>query len=216
MNHQDFSKMRHNPFDCKTGQRIWNRYPELKRFDALCKVPDISTPENVNVVQVDEADLDLMVKFVILLVDRHGNPFGEIRDFEYRQDQALAALGIKKHATGIWYFINAGHRWYHDVVFDYFKIVNDDSYELWFSLKTSYKVNMKLLRREFDASADDKDVKITQQIKASAPGDLRTLQEIEMKLFQDERMRDVVTREAMSSDRHAEQYALDEFTHSPN
>lgn len=216
MNAADFQKMRHNPFACKTGERIWNKYPELRRYESLSTIPDISTPEGINVVQPDEEDVDLMVKFVILFVDRHGNPLGDIRDFDYRRDMALQALGIKKRATGIWYFIDAGHRWYQNVMFDYFKLVNDDQYNLWFSLKVSYNVNMKMLRREFDSATDDKDIKVIQQIKAQAPGDLKTLQEIEMKLFADERMRDVITKEAMATDRHAERYAADELIHGLN
>lgn len=208
-----FTSMKHNPFACKPGERIWHRYPDLKQQVALCQVPNITNGEGINVLQPEEDDLDMLVKYVILMVERHGNPLANVKDFEYRSKLVCDLIGLKRSANGVWYFIEADHYWFRDVMFEYFRLLNDDEYQLWFSMKTSFSNNMKLLRESFGPSTDEKYFLSLQKIKASSPDDLRKIKEVEMRLFNDERTREIVTKEAIATDRDAEKRALEEFWH---
>lgn len=209
-----FSAMKHNPFACKPGERIWNRYPDLRQQVALCQVPDITTPEGINVLQPEEDDLDMLVRYVILIVDRHGNPLADIKDFEYRSKLVCDMIGLKKGSDTVWHFIETDHWWFRDVMFEYFRLLNDDEYQLWFSMKMSFANNMKLLRETFGPATDEKYFLSLQKIKASSPDDLKKIREIEMRLFNDDRTREIVTKEAIATDRDAERRALEEFRHA--
>lgn len=206
-----FSSVKHNPFACKPGERIWNKYPELRQQVALCQVPDITNGEGIDILQPEEDDLDMLVRYVILMVERHGNPLANVKDFEYRSKLVCDLIGLKKTAKSIWYFIEADHWWFRDVMFEYFRLLNDDEYQLWFSMKTSFSNNMKLLRENFGPATDEKYFLSLQKIKASSPDDLKKIKEIEMRLFNDERTREIVTKEAIATDRDAERRALEEF-----
>jgi len=208
---EQFSGMKHNPFACKPGERMWNKYTDLRQQMALCKVPDITIGEGVDVLQPEDDDLDMLVRYVILMVDRYSNPLANVNDFEYRSKLVCDLIGLKKGAKSVWYFIEADHWWFRDVMFEYFRLLNDDEYQLWFSMKTSFSNNMKLLRENFGPATDEKYFLSLQKIKASSPDDLKKIKEIEMRLFNDERTREIVTKEAIATDRDAEKRALDEF-----
>jgi len=203
--------MKHNPFACKPGEKIWQRYPDLRQQVALCQVPDITNAEGIDVLQPEDSDLDMLVRYVILMVDRYGNPLANVNDFEYRSKLVCDLIGLKKTSKSVWYFIEADHWWFRDVMFEYFRLLNDDEYQLWFSMKTSFSNNMKLLRENFGPATDEKYFLSLQKIKASSPDDLKKIKEIEMRLFNDERTREIVTKEAIATDRDAEKRALDEF-----
>ncbi len=203
--------MKHNPFACKPGEKIWQRYPDLRQQVALCQVPDITNGDGVSVLQPEEEDLDMLVRYVILMVDRYGNPLANVNDFEYRSKLVCDLIGLKKTSKSVWYFIEADHYWFRDVMFEYFRLLNDDEYQLWFSMKTSFSNNMRLLRENFGPTTDEKYFLSLQKIKASSPDDLKKIKEIEMRLFNDERTREIVTKEAISTGRDAEKRALDEF-----
>lgn len=209
-----FSMMKHNPFVCKPGERIWNKYPDLKQQVSLCQVPDITNAEGINILQPEEQDLDILVRYVILMVERYGNPLSDIKDFEYRSKLACEMIGLKKGAQTVWHFIETDHWWFRDVMFEYFRLLNDDEYQLWYSMKMSFANNMKLLRESFGPATDEKYFLSLQKIKTSAPDDLKKIREIELRLFGDDRIRDIVTKEAIATDRDAERRAFDEFKHA--
>lgn len=203
-----FVGMKHNPFACKPGERIWNKYPDLRQQVALCKVPDITNGEGLNILQPEEDDLDMLVRYVILMVDRHANPLSDIKDFDYRSKVVCDLIGLKRGEKTVWSFIESDHYFFRDVMFEYFRLINDKTYELWYSLSMAYSINMATLRAKVDANADVAD---KQKIKNSAMADLKQIQEIEMRLFNDDRIREIVTKESVATDRDAERRALDEF-----
>lgn len=200
--------MKHNPFACKPGEKIWQRYPDLRQQVALCQVPDITNGDGIDVLQPEEEDLDMLVRYVILMVDRHNNPLSDIKDFDYRSKLVCDLIGLKKTSKSVWLFIEQDHYFFRDVMFEYFRLLNDKTYELWYSLSMAYSINMATLRGKVDANADVGD---KQKIKNSAMADLKQIQDIEIRLFNDERTREIVTKEAIATDRDAEKRALDEF-----
>lgn len=215
---EEFSLMKHNPLACKQGQRIWHKYPDLQRQKALCIPPDMAmfAQEGKKPVFVvpDEKELDQMVRFVIFLVEPIGNPIAKERNFDARVDLALEMAGIKKDSRGIWHFISTDHWWYRDVVFEYFRLINDDLYMLWFSMKIAFANNMAAMRQQITIDTDEKFIAMVQRLKTSAPDDLKNIQELEARIFPDERMREIVSAAATRNNMMvAESYAEDGNLH---
>lgn len=210
---EQFSGMKHNPFACKPGEMIWQRYPDLCQQVALCQVPDITNGEGLNVLQPEDEDLDMLVRYVILMVERYHNPLTNITDFDYKSNVVCDLIGLKKNERTVWHFIQSSHWWFRDVMFEYFRLLNDDEYMLWVSMKVSFANNCKLLRETYGPSTDEKYFIALQKIKTSSPDDLKKIRDIETRLFNDERIREIVTKEAVATDRDAERRALDEFSH---
>ena len=88
-------------------------------------------------------------------------------------------------------------------------MINNDMFNLWFSLKTNFNTRMHLLRSPLPVSADEKYANMVNKLTDSAETLLKKIQEIESKLFKDERLKQIITEEAVATDAHAEMYAED-------
>ena len=211
---EDFTRMKHNPLACKQGQRIWHKYPDLQRQKALCVPPDMamfaSEGKKPVFIVPDERELDQMVRFVIFLVEPIGNPIAKERNFDARVDLALGMANIKKDSKGIWHFISTDHWWYRDVIFEYFRLINDDLYTLWFSMKIAFANNMAAMRQHITYETNESFISMVQKLKLSAPDDLKKIQELEARIFPDERTREIVSSSATRTNAMiAESYAAE-------
>jgi len=202
---KEFSGMRHNPFATGKGEFMWHKYKELGLHKVFVSVPNIPDEDTLGSYEPEEKDVDLMLRFVVLMADRHGNPLATIKDFDRRIDMAWDLLGVRKGSKGVWTFVKNEHRWYRDVLFQYFCIVNDDTYEMWVSLKMFFRSMMSALRHHIPGQ-DLTDMAKLRRDSASA---LDEIQRLELKLFGDERLKKIITEEAVVSERWAEQFAED-------
>lgn len=203
----DFKDMEHNPFACRAGEMMTDKYPELARHEVFTRVPSSEWLDSKYLPQRE--DLDMLLRFTVLFVQWHRNPIAAEKDFDKRAELVWETLGVKKRADTLRFFVEENHRWWRAVLFEYFKVVNNDLYNLWFSLKMNFANNMAVLRHELPASADEKFVNALQKIKSQSQGDLAEIQKIELRLFGDEKLRDTITKESVATEGHAEIFAED-------
>lgn len=207
---EQFDSVKHNPFACKAGQYLWEKYPELARQAAFTNVPNIED-RTANIMQPELSDLHTLLSFIILVVERHGNPLAEIRDYEQRCNEAWTLLGVGPHAK-IRVFTNEdgkAYKWFSMLMFEYFVFLNNRDYEEWFSKSILFHRWTKILRDPPGATLDvDEYAKMTKMVNTEMPTLKASIQKLETALFPDARIKKVVHQQAIAdSKRWAEQHA---------
>jgi hypothetical protein len=212
---EDFKDMRHNPFAVPSGRRMSEHYPAIGRLKAFTDVPDLTTKGNTAPRDkvLSATDLNNMVKFVVLMVEPRGNPLAKERNFDVRADEAWGLIGVGRDG-GLRKFESQGHWWFHNTLFEYFKLTWDTTYQEWFSQKMAYQEMTRVLAMPMMQTEADKDDVKTRLDISNALGKFRDrIAALESTIFKDQQTTEIVTIQAWS-DRIAEKYALEYPSHN--
>lgn len=177
-----------------TDKLMWEEHRGMQMYPLFREVPE-------DVLEFDLHDLDNLLKFMVLFVDPL-SPFYEVRNFEIRKNQCLDALGVKRHSRMVQEVDNVTPYW-NSLLFEYFQIVNEYSYESWFSLKSNFH-RMTAALRGGNLTATERRHFMTSMKDAK-----KELQEMEYELFQDERTKASIENQTEKArlGGYAEQYA---------
>ena len=132
-----YDKLPINPFKCEGKEYMWKKYPKLSRRTAFSSIPKgmrghITLP-----------DLNKLIKFVVIYIDPL-SPLFEEKDFEQRATMAMEDLGFKKSEKFFQHFEN-NTLFFQNLVFEYFKMVNNHEYEAWYTMKINlHHINKRL------------------------------------------------------------------------
>ena len=166
-------------YNVLTEKKIWEAYPEFTRRTAFKKIP-------AEVANFSLDDMDKLIKFAVVFIDP-SSKFADERDFELRKNLCLEHLGAD---PGDRFFeeVEEDTRFWHMIMFEYFKMCHSLEYELWFSSWYSLKIQYAKLR---DTSMKETDRSKIQDAIQQQTYDLIRL---ENQLFPDERTKQVVSR----------------------
>ena len=144
-----------------------------------------------------EKDRDGMIKFIYHFVDPNSE-FRNMSNFESRKARALEAADIKKGNLSDEIFGEG--EWFRIALFEYFKMVNDIDYELWFTLRKNFAFLMDKLRH--DEQSVDVDKLVTNKNK---------IQLIEDELFNGSKEENLIMNEASKNPSFGivERFAID-------
>lgn len=194
----DFSNLQYNPLELEENQYIWDKYPKLRRRVLFCSVP--TKPERFH--DFGKGDLNKLVCFVILFVDPL-SPFFDEKDFDYRAQLVLEALGFSR-ADRFFKEVEDYTDYYNDILFEYFRMVSAIEYETWFSLKENLHRINKQIRGNTIKDSDRR------HLMGVIQTGLDDIMSIEHRLFPDERTANYIRQKASetSYSGYPEQYAL--------
>jgi len=173
---------------------IWEEHPGMQMYPLFREVPE-------DVIEFNLQELDKILKFMVLFVDPL-SPFYEVRNFEIRKNNCVDALGFKKRSRFLQEVDHVTPYW-NSLLFEYFQIVNEYSYESWFSLKSNFH-RMTAALRGGNLSATER-----RHFMSSMKDARKQLEEMEYDLFQDERIKASIETESEKArlGGYAEQYA---------
>lgn len=210
--------MRHNPFAVPQGKRMADHYSQIGRIPAFTDIPNLNVKEGGNTaarIVLNASDLNSMVKFVVLMVEPRGNPLAKERNFEVRGDTAWGLLGIGQN-NQLREFERKGHWWFHNTLFEYFKLTHDTLYMEWFSQKMAYLNMTRALAMPITQTSVDKDdVKTRLDISAALEKFRQRISALEATLFKDKETHEIIHVQAFT-ERLAEKYALEYPAYSQN
>lgn len=155
-------------------------------------------------------DIDLLVKFVVLLVDPE-SPYYDERNFDLRVDKCKRILDIDKESD-VCKEIDSDGDMFVSILHEFFKRINNHVYETWFSMKMNlHQMNMYLRRPPTPDRNGNvaQDINARRQLSQVIPELTFELVEMEMQLFPDDRLQRLIS-ERSSDDGlggPAEQYA---------
>lgn len=210
----DFNGMPFDPFPIKRGM-MWEVYPKLKRRKELYVVP-VRRFEDEPFVPKTE-DLNLLIKFLVLLVVKDKNPIAAETNFEERRRLAFATIGIPPQAL-LREMIEESHWWVADVMSAFFSVYADAYYETWFSMRANLAQMNAFMRQKIDFSGGEdveKNMAARQRVATEADSILKKLVEMESKLFGSAELATIVAESAASDEEWADKYALDWATENP-
>jgi len=176
---------------------IWKQYPDLRRRRIFSIIP-------IDYSDFRERDLDKMIRFCILFVDPE-SPFVSESNFSERAKMCLDKLGYDEDEDFYKYHFKDSSEYWQEMMFSYFKMVNDHLYELWFSTKIGVHNLQKQMRNPFfDSERMRKTLKDVQDFT-------KQLISIEDTLFPDSKTRNLVSRLATEDklSGYAEKFAID-------
>lgn len=205
---EDFNKMEFNPFATNEMLMV-DKYKKLRRrraFRARHKL----------------IDLDTLLRFVVVFVDPQ-SPLSEERDFDERMSKAVKVMEIEEGSNE---FLEIYRQPIEELgnyvpgtllenyIFEYFKMVNNHEFELWFTLKMDYHQQCQYLRSPAPADpvAAGLDATRRNSVASALKEKMMMVLRAEDQLFQDERIKGIVVDNATKDDDlagYAERYALD-------
>lgn len=209
---ENFSEMPYNPF---VTANMVDSYAYLRRVKSFTEVPVINTENSVKSVHLTSYDVDKMLRFCVLMIDPRGNPLAEEKDFQYRSDTVWELLGVPNRNSTTKILQKQNHWWYRHMLCEYLKLVYNDQYVSWFSLKMNFNATTQYLIGGNGADVldysvlDEKDMKAR---KAAAETQAALRQEIarlEATLFKAPEIKEAVVMETFFPDRLAEQFAIE-------
>lgn len=209
--------MKYNPFVVPKGTMIWEFYGDLARRTTLSEIEDEMFVGQDGKAKVQGAiipsleDLDLMVRFTLLFVVNKNNPISEYRNFDDREAVTWEALGVKtdKNASPVVKFVRQRHVWFRQVMLEIFKIINEDFYEEWFSLKMEFHTRASFLRQQISFEDQSSDITVRDKIAAGMTELRKRIKNLEYTLFNNEESVEIITKEATANKLYAELYAMD-------
>lgn len=194
-----FNKMPYCPFGIKG--RMWDAYPRLSHKRALCRVPKEDF-DSVDEVPPTEADLDNLLKFVALMAVRTVNPLAGEKDWDLRIKTAAGLVGIAEGGL-LWKIIDSRHWWFNGVLCEFFRMMNDDDYQLWVSSKLAISEQLRFLSSALGES-EGQDIEKAILTKAKLPGlisgQIAELRKLESKLFPTEELLELLAQDAWVDD----------------
>lgn len=225
---EDCKGMQFNPFDLKHNkQRLWQRYPEFAKrkvfSDHTAWKGDhkiVSTEAEEVYASWGDPELNMMLTFIILLIDEESPLYGE-KDFDFRKNEAKRLAGVRGSFNDYSERRNPHGRvnleiemdtdYYHSIFFEYFKMINRYDYEQWFSEKMSFHQMGMFMRKK---PPDEEKELVTHmntksKIKKEMKAYLESLIEIESRLFPDRQTEKIISRKATegSVGRYVEKFA---------
>lgn len=206
---EQFSGVKHNPFACRKGEYLWEKYTELARIEAFTTIPEIED-RTANFPQPELSDLHILLCFIVLMVERHGNPLADIRGYDERAEYVWELLEVKK-GNKLREFVSKpgkGNTWFSILMFMYFRLLNDKKYEAWFSQTMLLNTYNAILRGTPTKGDEEAFVKKAKIIRADISDLTADIEKLEANLFADERIRKIIQKEAVvESKRYPEMYA---------
>ena len=185
MTRDDFAIMEFNPFGTG-GVPIQDYYPAIKSRRQLYEKPIAEeysdwAPE----------DISELLSIVIMIVDKQ-SPLSADTDLSAR---ITAAKALVEPSRKVLFEIKAGGPFMQRMIKRMFAYINDMDYEEWFSLRMQFSNAMEYLRRPID---EDMDPNKSARLAESARGLKQRIQKIEAKMFNSERLLQVVQEEALA------------------
>lgn len=184
---EDFSEMQLNPFGTKGF--MFNAYPEFSRRKVFSTIPPGKTYN-----EWTDEDLDLLIRVIVIMVDPE-SPLAEEHDFEQRRKQSL--ICVKGHLNDkVLHEVHFQGRLFSQLVYHFFKIVNDIPYESWYSMKIAFHEFTRQIRRPIPDDADAGIINARAKIGPAMTEIERVLKEKQVALFRDKRLEKLVLEEA--------------------
>lgn len=205
---KDFEKMPNNPLALRGEQKMWEKYRAIASVRDLSEVPTEVSSELTCSPEEAESTLNDLVKFVALHTEPESNPMCSILDFEQRADACFRMLGMTRKSMA-YRMIESNHYWFRLVEAAYFRVIDNDTFQLWFSLKTQFFETSKLVRKEYAADESAAGIGAREAAARSLPAALEKIRSLESALFPDERTRKNVTLTGMATALFAERFAED-------
>lgn len=147
---------------------------------------------------------DNMLRVAILFIDPESILYKE-KDFELRLRKSLSMLNIPEDSKAlIAAAINGNSKEWQEVMYEYFRLVHNTTYEAWWSLLQSFHQLNKSLRSN--------NVKVRERLLVFK--EIKAIKEqllnLEYDLFQDEHIKRAIAKSALDSSLqgYAEKYAL--------
>lgn len=195
----DFLKMTYNPVVCGQHTFMWVKYPYFQKKPIFCQPKE----------GFDKQDLNDMLKFVVLFVDRQSPIYNETDSAE-RQKLAMKWGMIEKNGSRAYNLIVNEDEYYREVLYEYFKSINNYMFEMWYSQKIQYHNLCKAARMPFEQLIETS-FNSLKALQTAMDDSLKMLAKTEEKLFNDLRIRDMVGEEQdkVYVEAYAEQYAID-------
>lgn len=204
---KDFEGLKHNPLALQKGQRMVDVYPVLARSHVFTEVPDLREKDKADNLVISEDELDLCVRFTVLLVEQRGNPMRFDTDFGAKADAAWTLLGVRD-TRDIRKLQKSGHRWFHSMIFEYFKMSNDTLYQEWFALRMSFIELARLIAMPVsESSAVAEMIRAKKDAAATLKNLRQSISALESELFSSKDLTEIVLLESYFPDRLAEKYA---------
>ena len=205
--YSEFDEMSLNPFKVPAGKGM-DHY-KIFKSKAFWKHDELTNKDGDPFV-LDFAEIDMLIKFVVLIVDPQ-SPYYDERNFDLRLDKCLRALDIDKKSS-VGKLIEEDSDVYVKILHEFFKRINSHIYETWFSMKMNlHQMNLYLRRPPVPDRNGNvaQDINARRQLSQVIPELTFELVEMEMQLFPDDRLQKMIS-ERSSDDGlggPAEQYA---------
>lgn len=209
MDKKDFEHMEFSPFAPFGDTPIYKHYPRLDKIRAFSYIP----PEYEE-LGWKEKNLSKLLGFVILFIDTQ-SPFFEIRDYAQRKADAIKAMKISD--KGELNEIEEEGEMFQNLIFEYFRLINNHTYEQWFTYKSQIHTFNAYLRKPLQATADKMSTEVNarrallKQIKEFT----EELQSLEAVLYNDERIAKMINEKTVQNSvgGYAERFAQEPSWH---
>lgn len=201
-----YIEMSLNPFNVERGATMDSIYKTLKgnRFWIV--------PKTIEYELWTKSNTDTIIRFVVLLIDPESPHYDE-RSLDIRMGQCRNALNILSDSVEFKEIDSFGNV-FANVMFEFFKVVNNHIYETWFSSKMNLHQLNKYLRMPPVSDKNGSvaaDVNARRQLSQVIKDLAFDLIEIEYQLFPDLRLAKIINERAAEDGLggYAEQYAED-------
>lgn len=193
----DFIKMQYNPLAVSRYETMWQKY---QWFYSKTIFYQPQPP-------AEEKDLNDIIKFVVLFFDKQSPLFTEI-DLEIRKIEALKWAKVDKKSIAF-KIIDEDTEYYQNICFEYFKAINNYTFEMWYSQKIQYHNLCRMARMPYEELLQTPTQSL-KQLQTAIQDSMEILIKTETQLFNNERLRDIITPKAekLYTEAYAEKYAL--------
>lgn len=202
----EFKKMSLNPFGLKG--KYMDEYKIFKQARFWTKLSGAEEAEKYEAWV--KADVDMIIRYVVLLVDPE-SPYYEEKSYEMRCAKCKKALGITKGSI-IEKEVDEEGPLMGQIMFEFFKTVNDHLFETWFSMKMNLHQMNSYLRKPPIADKNGSlasDINSRRQLSQMITELAYELIEMEFQLFPDSRLQKMINDKATDDGLggYAEQFA---------
>jgi hypothetical protein len=212
-----FNELPYNPLALKKGEFIQETFDDFKNIMSFHDPVGVILGGKLDIIQDDEYILDptkinkeqihKILSLAILITDRESPLVKAYRNnWKSRKADAINRLNITSKEMSF-----AEYKWDGRIlthyIFEYFKIINDTSYEAWFSAKMAFHQMGISLRNPLDDVKEDVDVK--QKIIKTYFDLQKDLEKLDQDLFPDKKIRKLINQKSIEDavGGYAEKYA---------
>jgi hypothetical protein len=194
MEKQDFEGMDFNPFGVFGETPVQKHYKRLSRIQAFSHIP-----EDYGALGWKQKDLSKLLSFIIIFVDTQ-SPFHTYRDFDKRKKEAKKVLKIQ-HGDIVSDEIEEEGHMFRELLFEYFRLINDHLYEEWFSLKQQVHTFNKLMRTALTTDMDrlPTELNARKNLTKEVKNFNRDLMKLESQIFNDDRLAQLINEEVVQN-----------------
>lgn len=197
---EDFQDMTINPFVVSRDNYVFDHYPDLQRakvFSIIPKNKDDGKPYK----EFRKKDLDILLKFVIIFIDPE-SPLADIRDYEKRRKYAIDVMksrGLVENGRPYEEIMEEGLL-FDALIFQYFQLINNHDYELWYSLNMQLRTFYTHLRKDLSEDKNGSvlaDMDKRRMLLKDIENFKSTLMNLESQLFASPRLKKIIARKQM-------------------